>query len=1578
MPDSEVNLETILEQLEFNYGGLLQKITQLHDEVVQQVEVLKTAGVKIRRKSTSYAAGTVLVCVGKNNGNKRLKCKSAGTTSDATWTEDTYSSLVIGNTYSDGSVVWEVMEEAFTSGSIVWSAMNASHAEIADYASSAGFASSAGYADSAGYIGPFQVVNLGVVTSSGQESSGGPVVTSTGINYQVVDSTRDWVSATAGVIVNGNATIPVPYNSGFLPDGRTLYLQGSSTDGQTATFNFGYILPQTVNENSFIAALAHNRGGKVEQIQFGDIVTPWPGDEGGEEYDGPFKMFITGSSSVITSSGTSAETSSTRYNFEIYDPTSPIDTSTNKHEWAGKIFAGQQYHQAGITHGSVKAGDFVYLVGDYRSGSASFNYTNYEPEVTSSGGYDSSGGRYSITSSGFFVRIAQCNGGSCTQIQHGDITVPPWKVASADWATSATSATHATSATYADNVDYKGPFHVVQSGNYLQVVDDTWPNTFGGAVIIGDSGYRIGSTTGKPSSAGFRLYLQGTSNYDGNVSLEYRYIQDGATISSLKENQFLTPLAAVTSGGIMQIQYGNIVQPFHTEEYEGPFKVSIAGTSSIVSNSGTSSATSSTVYTVTITDTISAADVSSNQKAGKVFDGAVEHEIASSSIQLADGDYVYLQGSSAPDGTVDFQFVTEQEDDASTSLFFTRLAKNQGGRIIQIHEGDIVTPWHAGQADLASMAMNASSAIRAAVADYVEYKGPFHVSALTDSTAKMYDDSRASSYGGAVVIGPDVTYVGSADLNLAPGDTVYLVGTSAPGGTLQCVCSIGSHGQGVTAGQNQFCAQIARRTVDGIIQTQFGDIVQPFHSPEYEGPFKVQLTSSSTVITSSGTSAETSSMIYYVSILDTISAAQVSSDQKAGKVFDGKSAFEVPSSAITVEDGDYIYLKTSYTSTNGTVFEFTKSGGTDNRTRCFTRLAKNQGGKIVQIQHGDITVPEFVYSARYAESASSATHATEADRFAYKGPFNILCSAVGQHLASVRIVDDLRNKSGDSSWAGAVIVGDSTYKVVSSSIGLILNGYKLYLKGTFVDGSEPSFVFGSVGSGSANPTVNANEFYTYLGYVSNGAFVRTQYGDVVQPVLGQGQSYNGPFKVQVTNSSSSITSSGTSAETSNTTYDVKVYDPTDSSTNPYHAGRVFDGASVTTLNSSAITGLGDGDFIYLNGKYGSGMQITQSAGTNNTSSFSIKLAQVSAGGIVQMQYGDVYSIPWNVTSAANATHASSATYADSAGYVEYKGPFHVSATAVNSTTSAVTVAVYDDTRASSIGGYVVVGSNVYPAGTSGGITLSNGYKMFLIGSSTNNGVDFLYRAANTDPSPGAGETWMFYAQLAYNAGGRVFQTHYGDIVQPQEGVKKIIAGSNVTISPAGGVGEVTINATGGGSVEGVPFPNYAALNAFGAGDVYKQSLIVGKSYQAAGDGWLRISLGNNDGCDALIVNGNRIGIYGHANSTGITFLFPLQSGDIFSLDAQYVMCMLFDAGTTDVNQAYIITNSIIFYRDTIEEDYTSWTSTTPMQVTIEGVVTDVYTVYTASSAPSRYDDVYLEPELETDIGDVRWRNLPST
>ena len=956
MADSDINLETILEQLEFNYGGVLQELARLHDTVVEQMEVLKTAGVKIRRKSTSYATGTVLVCVGKNNGNKRLKCKSGGTTSDATWTEATYNDLVIGNTYSDGTVVWEVMEEAFTSGSIVESALNASHAEIADFASSA---SSAGYAASAGYTGPFKVVNLGTATSSGIESSGGPVVTSTGINYEVRDTTRVWATSTAGVIVNGEFTIPVPYASGFLPDGRTLYLYGSSgTDG--SSFNYGYLINSETKKNEFITALAHNEGGQVSQIQFGDIVTPWPGDGDGDVYQGPYKV-----------EADQTPDSSGNVHVKIYDPTAPVDGTPAVPQWAGKIFAGEQYYQAPYKTGTLNNGDYLYLVGDSKNGAVVLSYTAYIPQVTSDG--EPSGGQLTITSAGFYVRLAKNEGGKLVQIQHGDITVPPWKVE---------SAVHANVADYA---------------SAAQV------------------------------------------------------------------------------------------------EYNGPFKVVITGT----------------------TEGISTVNV-------KVYDS--------------------LDSSSSP---------------------------------------------------------------------------------------------------------------------------------------------------------------------------------------------------------------------------------------RAGRVFDGGNSWVVFSSIInSVADGGYIYLNGDYGSTPS----LSKNSGNNNTSQFSKRIAKNEGGKIVQLQFGDLySIPWRTYSATYA---------TEAQYAEYNGPFHITYEEKsGLLYKNVIVTDDIRNSSLDSTWAGGVIIGPSTYKVVSSSFQEVLSGAYIYLLGTFTNGVL-DFI---ISQGTNLPTISNNQFLTILGKAQGARIQQAQFGDIIQPVLGGTGSiiltseYEGPFKVKAD-----------SVNPSTLAVDVTIYDPTDPSTNPYYAGTVFDGSTAHLLESNTLTDIADGDFVYLNGTSGATVSIgfSDSAGTNNDSSFSIRIAQNSGGEIVQIQHGDVYSIPWNTLHANETEHAieaDSATIANHASSADYAGPFHVITGGTNGTTLN-NIQIQDDTRASNIGGCVVVGSNIYSASSATNITLSSGYKLYLVGTSSNGSITLDYSSTNTVPTPAANTFWT---QLAYNAGGKLIQTQFGDIIQPVEGVTKIEVTGGTAI-PATGTGDVRI------------------------------------------------------------------------------------------------------------------------------------------------------------------------------------------
>lgn len=120
------------------------------------------------------------------------------------------------------------------------------------------------------------------------------------------------------------------------------------------------------------------------------------------------------------------------------------------------------------------------------------------------------------------------------------------------------------------------------------------------------------------------------------------------------------------------------------------------------------------------------------------------------------------------------------------------------------------------------------------------------------------------------------------------------------------------------------------------------------------------------------------------------------------------------------------------------------------------------------------------------------------------------------------------------------------------------------------------------------------------------------------------------------------------------------------------------------------------------------------------------------------------------------------------------------------------------------------------------------------------------------------------------------------------GVSKIVAGSNVSISPSSGTGVVTINATGGTSSIGMSYPNYGALTGYG------NTLNAGESYYTPSGGWLRVSAyaTSSNTCIALIVNSSRMGI-SDGRST-FTSLYPIPPDSIFSVDSSISIYLKFD------------------------------------------------------------------------------------
>ena len=111
------------------------------------------------------------------------------------------------------------------------------------------------------------------------------------------------------------------------------------------------------------------------------------------------------------------------------------------------------------------------------------------------------------------------------------------------------------------------------------------------------------------------------------------------------------------------------------------------------------------------------------------------------------------------------------------------------------------------------------------------------------------------------------------------------------------------------------------------------------------------------------------------------------------------------------------------------------------------------------------------------------------------------------------------------------------------------------------------------------------------------------------------------------------------------------------------------------------------------------------------------------------------------------------------------------------------------------------------------------------------------------------------------------------------GVSKIIAGTNIRVSPSSGIGEVTIS---GSTENNMVFPNYYELAQHGSSD---SGLAVGTNHFATSHGWLRVSIlgsSGSGGCIRLVVNNNEIPI-SDGRST-MTQFYLIQAASVFAVN----------------------------------------------------------------------------------------------
>lgn len=440
--------------------------------------------------------------------------------------------------------------------------------------------------------------------------------------------------------------------------------------------------------------------------------------------------------------------------------------------------------------------------------------------------------------------------------------------------------------------------------------------------------------------------------------------------------------------------------------------------------------------------------------------------------------------------------------------------------------------------------------------------------------------------------------------------------------------------------------------------------------------------------------------------------------------------------------------------------------------------------------------------------------------------------------------------------------------------------------------------------------------------------------------------YRGPFHVERTGSDTY--SSGSLHGFVNIFDNTNFYSSVDSTNIPY-AGHIVQGASHFVVPGGYRVPVDYGQdgvaniYLYRDEDDVSSpykfSAVVSGATENPFSSFYTRLAVDFAGVIKQTQYGDIVDVESGGSTIINSSSIYSSTYVDSrtinvdsrtfvtstyidsrsysstiitSGGMEYRGAFLVEG-GIDSTQTDnpfIVSCVDGQGRANNVAGYVIAGNKRTAVTAMYGSALIDGARVYLVGTpnTETHTASYQIQIINNNGTPNVtGKQW--YTQLAYKEGGQVYQTQFGDIVAPYEvpfasaatsayngGVNRIIAGSNTWISPSGGTGSVTINATGGGGsggsggsggvTGGMLFPDYAAL-AGGNGGVTIQpgtNTSSGGGYTAPADGWLRVSIRNGyltNGCFKLYLNSASVGIGMYQYNTyggGTTAIIPIKSG----------------------------------------------------------------------------------------------------
>lgn len=433
--------------------------------------------------------------------------------------------------------------------------------------------------------------------------------------------------------------------------------------------------------------------------------------------------------------------------------------------------------------------------------------------------------------------------------------------------------------------------------------------------------------------------------------------------------------------------------------------------------------------------------------------------------------------------------------------------------------------------------------------------------------------------------------------------------------------------------------------------------------------------------------------------------------------------------------GSHIYDSTYSGATIGVYSEdmlYELYSGGHHKSSFILHIADNVSGQVKQYVYGDVNDIPYYYTPRYALSAGSASEAP------YRGHFAVVFQggSVNDELDSIP-------HSGD------VVIDEDNHKI-SCFLNVCNNGSDNL---QYYSGGVPQNPIGILREGDSNEYVRV--YYDFpsdepsivldttvaSSFWCAGVFL---YKEVTSsPSLGITTTAYGVSAIQIkeTDSYDALCDSAFGSNFYRQLGTVEVW----SSEGKYHR-RIIQNQFGDIVCPEVVGGTG-GTII-------SSTIIHTSSITNYTISGGTNYVTGSAdisGGTTTVLNGNV-DVSGDAVINGGTINVEGEVVVDG---LKYKGAFAISGS-TNSSNVFTASCIDAQSRASGIAGYVISGGTHIPVSANSSFVMPNGACVYLVGNSNQTSFSIV-------PVTGPTTFETFYTQLAYNSGGSIYQTQFGDV-----------------------------------------------------------------------------------------------------------------------------------------------------------------------------------------------------------------------